>query len=187
MKRLFGLCLMFSAMFGGGAMAADITIYYSPSCPHCHHALDFISNELIYEYPDIHVTRVNVMESDNRNEFFDVVKKCEFKSGGVPVLMIGEKCFQGYGDYMRDDFRAAVAVDMNDAARKTADENRKELSRDADAFRTSHAERHGTISERGAKQEQKKSQKNNNFIYYALLIVAVLGIGFVLTRKGDKK
>ncbi len=88
---------------------------------------------------------------------------------------------------MRDDFRAAVAVDMNDAARKMADENRKELSRDADAFRTSHAERHGTISERGAKQEQKKSQKNNNFIYYALLIVAVLGIGFVLTRKGDKK
>ena len=34
------------------ANAADITIFYSPSCPHCHHARDFFKNELIYEYDD---------------------------------------------------------------------------------------------------------------------------------------
>ncbi|MCR5193935.1 MAG: hypothetical protein K6B71_00195 [Alphaproteobacteria bacterium] len=187
MKRLLFCCAMFFGLMVYGAGAADITIYYSPSCPHCHHALDFISNYLVYEYPDVRVTRVNVMESENRSEFFKTVKKCEFESGGVPVLVIGEKCFQGYADNMRDDFRKAVAVDLDEKTRATAAENRKALDKDADAFRAAHTETHGTISERSAAQPQKKSKENSNFIYYALLILGVLGIGFVLTRKNDKK
>ena len=68
MKKLSIMGIIAGAMFGAAANAADITIYYSPTCPHCHHARDFISNTLIYEYPDLRVTTVNVMESANRPE-----------------------------------------------------------------------------------------------------------------------
>jgi len=45
-----------SLLIIGSASAADITIYYSPTCPHCHHARAFIDNELVYEYKTIKVT-----------------------------------------------------------------------------------------------------------------------------------
>ena len=135
MKKLSIMGIIAGAMFGAAANAADITIYYSPTCPHCHHARDFISNTLIYEYPNLNVTTVNVMESANRPEFTDTLKKCEYESGGVPVLVIGEKCFQGYADSMADDLRAAIEVDMDDAAKSVAAENKKSLAADADAFK----------------------------------------------------
>ena len=75
------------------ANAADITIYYSPTCPHCHHAREFVENTLIYEYNDLKVVNVNVMDANNRSEFFDTLKKCGYERGGVPVLVVGEKCF----------------------------------------------------------------------------------------------
>ena len=62
MKKLSFLSAVLGLTFVGAASAADITIYYSPSCPHCHHARDFISNTLVYEYPELKVTAVNVME-----------------------------------------------------------------------------------------------------------------------------
>ena len=53
MKKASILSAVMGLAFIGSASAADITVYYSPSCPHCHHARDFISNALIYEYPTI--------------------------------------------------------------------------------------------------------------------------------------
>lgn len=127
------------------ANAADITIFYSPTCPHCHHARDFIKNELIYEYGDLKVTEKNVMIADNRQGFMDTLKKCEYKSGGVPVLVIGEKCFQGYGDSIRDDIRAAIEVDLTDAQKKSAESNRAELKKNKDAFVSAHSDRLNAI------------------------------------------
>ena len=48
MKKISALFALFGLAFIGTASAADITVYYSPTCPHCHHARDFISNNLIY-------------------------------------------------------------------------------------------------------------------------------------------
>ncbi|MCR4918010.1 MAG: LPXTG cell wall anchor domain-containing protein [Alphaproteobacteria bacterium] len=183
--KCFGfLSALCASMFFGGAMAADLTIYYSPSCPHCHHALDFISNELIYEYPDIIVTTVDATESENRSEFMDAVKKCKFDSYGVPVLVIGKQCFQGFGDYMRNDFRHAVEVDLKDSVRKAAQENRKALAKQPEEFRASHAQKHGVIYERVG---QKKSEKNNNFFLLGVLITLLLGGGLFFAFKNNKK
>ena len=178
-------------MFVGNAVAADITIYYSPTCPHCHHALEFISNNLIYEYDNLNVTKVNVMEPANRDEFMATLKKCEYESGGVPVLVIGEKCFQGYGDRMQDDIRAAINVDLDDAAKSAATENKSALEKDADEFRKNHNERASAIVEREIANEdtQKKTKKSDgnksggNWTLYLILIVLLGGLGFVLTRK----
>lgn len=198
MKKLSMFGALIGAMFVYGADAADITIYHMPTCPHCHHARDFVSNNLIYEYPELKVTLVNVMESANREEFMATLKKCEYESGGVPVLVIGEKCFQGYADSMADDLRAAVEADMTDEAKSLAAENKKALAADADAFKKSHEDRLNAIVEREVKSANDDAQKknrtvktaeksNSGWVFYVILIVLVLGLGFVLTRKGNKK
>ena len=156
---LFGA--LAGAMFIGNAMAADITIYYSPTCPHCHHAREFISQNLIYEYPNLNVTTVNVMDAANRDEFMATLKKCEYESGGVPVMVVGEKCFQGYGDSMGDSIRAAIEVDMDDAAKGVAADNKKAMESDAAAFRDAHADRVSAIVERVVEKTENADAKKN--------------------------
>ena len=199
MKKLSVLGLTMGALFVGGANAADITIYHMPTCPHCHHARDFVSNNLIYEYPELKVTLVNVTESANREEFMATLKKCEYESGGVPVLVIGEKCFLGFAYSMADDLRAAVEADMTDEQKSAVAENKKALAADADAFKQEHEDRKNAIVEREVPKTESANtdaQKKNNkvakktdtsWVFYAILIALVFGLGFVLTRKGNKK
>jgi len=161
MKKLFGA--LAGAMFIGNAVAADLTIYHMPTCPHCHHAREFASQNLVYEYPELKVTTIDVTQEANRQDFMDVLKKCKYESGGVPVIVIGEKCFQGYADAMADDVRAAIEVDMDDAAKATAAENKKamETEEGAKAFREAHSDRASAIVEREIKetaQEEKKEE-----------------------------
>lgn len=186
MKIKFLLSVLFGLFMFGGAFAADVTIYYSPTCPHCHHARDFVSNNLVYEYPSVRVNMVNVMAESNRPEFIDALKKCKYESGGVPVLVIGEKCFQGYGDSMRDDLRRAVEVGLSQEEVKASAEYRTKLEGDgADAFRAANAERQNAISERGP-EIQKKSKSIGNVSLYVLLGALVVLLGIVLFRKNSK-
>ena len=149
------LLALMGCVFVGNANAADITIYYSPTCPHCHHALDFIGTTLIYEYNDLKVTKVNVSNRDNRQVFIDALSKCNYTSGGVPVLVIGDKCFQGYSDKKQDDLRAAVEADLSDEQKNAAAENKKAMKEDKKAFVDAHADRKAAISE-------TDTQKKNN-------------------------
>jgi len=151
-KLLFALVC---GAFVSGANAADITIYYSPTCPHCHHARDFIENTLIYEYADLKVTTVNVFDANNRPDFMDALKKCGYESGGVPVIVIGEKCFQGYADPMQSDLRSAIEVDLSEEQKQSAASNKAEMEKDKDAFVSAHSDRKEAVSE-------KDSQKKNN-------------------------
>ena len=134
-----------SAIFGclvmANANAANIKIFHSPTCPHCHHARGFIESTLIYEYDNLKVTEVNVANEDNRSEFFDALKKCNYKTGGVPVIVIGEKCFQGYADSMQDTLRAAIEVDLTAAQKKAAAENKAKMAADKDSFIKEHEAR----------------------------------------------
>lgn len=211
MKKIFGAIA--GAMFVGNALAADITIYHMPTCPHCHHAREFVSQNLIYEYPELKVTTIDVTQDANRQEFMDTLKKCKYESGGVPVIVIGEKCFQGFADSMADDVRAAVEVDMDDAAKKVAADNKKAMESDADAFRKAHSDRASAVTEREIKTEEKTEEpkveekaeeqpetanegknaentpakkSNDSWVFYLILIALVAGLGFVLTRKGKK-
>lgn len=155
MKTLSIVSAFMGVFFIGAASAADITLYYSPSCPHCHHARDFVSNTLIYEYPDLSVTMVNVTVPGNRDMFRKAVNKCKFKSGGVPVMVIGEKCMQGYADFMQNDVRTAVEADMSEEAKAQAAENKKSLESGADAFKTANSERVKAISEYSSDAKKK--------------------------------
>ena len=192
MKKLSLLSALLGIGFIGVASAADVTVYYSPSCTHCHHARDFVSNTLVYEYPELKVTMVNVMDAANRPMFEEALKKCEFESGGVPVLVIGDKCEQGYADFMQDTLRGHVEADLNDEQKAAAAENKKAMAQDAEKFKSEHADRANAISEHVAAaateeaQDQKKNSEPSTIWFWALLIALVAGLGFVLVRS-DKK
>ncbi len=194
MKKLSLLSAILGLSFVGVASAADITIYHSPSCPHCHHAREFISSTLIYEYPDLKVTEVNVTLPENQQVFQDTLTKCEFQSGGVPVLVIGDKCEQGYADFMQDTLRQYVEADMTDEQKAVAAENKAALAADAEKFKSEHADRVNAISEYGAAvaepaaESVKKNEEGGSTIWFwGLLIVLVAGLGYVLVRKDNKK
>ena len=158
MKTLSTILAACGIAFAGAASAANITIYYSPTCPHCHHAREFISSTLIYEYPQLTVSEVNVMDGDNYPTFQEALKKCEYESGGVPVMVIGDKCFQGYADFMQSELREAIEVDLSDSDKETAAANKKALEENAETFKQEHADRVNAISEYKAasKDEAKK-------------------------------
>jgi len=187
------------AAFGfiGAANAADITIYYSPTCPHCHHAKDFTNNNFIYEYPTINVTTVDVTNPDNRALFIDVLKTCDFSSGGVPVIKIGEKCFQGFAEGMADELRTAIEVDLDDAAKKSAADVKKAIAENGEKYRDEHPTPVANVTEYYATPaatadettEKKTNASDNKIASWALGILALVVVGFSLAmaRKKSKK
>lgn len=159
MKTLSTVLAACGIAFAGAASAANITVYYSPTCPHCHHARDFISNTLVYEYPNLTVSEVNVMTAENSQVVNDAFKKCEYESRGVPVIVVGEKCFQGYADFMQQDLRDAVEVDLSDDEKATAAANKKAMEENAEEFKKEHADRVNAISEfKAASQDEAKKK-----------------------------
>ena len=188
MKKLLLLC---GLMYSGVAGAANVTLYYSPTCPHCHHAREFLSNTLVYEYPDVNVTYVNVMEQTNLELFKDALKKCKFSNGGIPVLVIGDKCEQGYADFMQDDLRKYVEADLTDEQKAVAAANKKALAENAEKFKSENAERakkaqtEYVSNDVTEKKSQKKSDSNNTVWFWGLMIILIAGLGYTLVR-GDK-
>lgn len=187
MKKTTVLSAIMGMTFVGAVNAADVKLYYLPTCPHCHHARDFIGGELVYEYPSIQVEALNVSAGNNVQDFQETLQKCKYESGGVPVIVVGEKCFQGYADFMKQEFRDAVAVDLSDAEKKAGAENVKAFEADPQKFRDANPSRANAMQERVLGAEQKKNSEGSSVIYfYVLLGLLVAGLGFVLLRKGKK-
>ncbi len=191
MKKLSVLSAFLGIIFCGVASAANVDLYYSPSCPHCHHARDFFVNKMIYEYPNLRVVQINVMNEDNLPKFREVLKKCNYKSGGVPVIVVGDKCFQGYADFMQQELRDAVEVDLSDADKKVAADNKKALDKNPEDFKKKHADRQKAISEYSTTAEEavteKKNDQNSSVYFYILLAVLVIALGAVLVKKNKNK
>ncbi|MCQ2580999.1 MAG: hypothetical protein MJ164_02405 [Alphaproteobacteria bacterium] len=188
-RILFGL---FGLLFIGAATAADMTIYYSPTCPHCHHMRDYASNNFIYEYPSMKITMVDVTVPENRSLFIDVIKTCEYESGGVPVIKIGDKCFQGFAESMADDMRAAIESDMDAAAKQSAADVKRAISENGDTYRQEHPTPVATISEYTAQHdetaEKKTTASDNKWASWVLIVLALVVLGFsVSVAKGKSK
>lgn len=189
MKKLSILSALCGLVFVGAASAADITMYYSPYCPHCHHAREFFTTSMVYEYPDLRIVQVNVMDQTNMPVFEQALKKCNYDSGGVPVIVIGDKCFQGYAEFMNQEMRDAVEADLSDVEKTRAKENRLAMESDPDAFRAKHPERKNAISEYrpNAVDTAEKKTSGSSVYFYVLLVALVAALGFVVLRKNKKQ
>ena len=124
----------------------------------------------------IDVDAVNVMTQENLPLFQAALEKCKYESGGVPVMVIGDKCFQGYADFMQDELRDAVSADLSESQRKDAAENRAAMESNADEFRAKNSDRANAVVERSPV-----------IYFYGLLVVLVAALGFVLIKKDNKK
>lgn len=194
MKRLSILGFIAGLFCFGAASAADIAMYYSPSCPHCHHAREFFVNKMVYEYPNLRVVQINVMDKTNLPKFREVLEKCNYKSGGVPVIVVGDKCFQGYADFMQQELRDAVEVDLSEEDKKIAADNKKAFEANPDEFRKQHSDRQKAVSEYSESSSEeivneKKNEKidqNSSIYFYILLVALIVILGVVLVRKEKK-
>lgn len=135
------------------------------------------------------------MDQANLPMFQEALKKCEFESGGVPVMVIGDKCEQGYADFMQDTLREYVAADLSDEQKAVAAENKAAMESDAEKFKSEHADRANAVVEYNVAVEQvaeveepaKKNEGGSTIWFWGLLIVLVAGLGYVLVRKDNKK
>jgi hypothetical protein len=126
--------------------------------------------------------------------FIDVLKQCDFASGGVPVIKIGEKCFQGFAENMADDLRTAIEVDLDDAAKKSAANVKSAIAADGAKYRNDNPTPVATISEytadTTAPDAEKKTNASDNKLaswLLAILALAVLLFSVSVANKKSKK
>ncbi len=83
-----------------------VTIYYNPTCPYCHDALNFFSKEL----PDIELDKIelNGMPGKNRIKFNEGLEMCHLGSRGIPLIIVGKKCFQGFDEDVGNEIKELV-------------------------------------------------------------------------------
>ncbi|MBN1324872.1 MAG: hypothetical protein JW974_01505 [Alphaproteobacteria bacterium] len=184
--KLSLLSLIGTLFFVGTASAADITVYHSPTCPHCHHALNFISGELVYEYKTINVEAVNVMNEQNLPAFQSALEKCKFTEGGVPLIIVGEKCFQGYARALDQELRDAAAVGLSKQEKADAEANIKAFKENSEKFKAENSDRNNVVKDIDAAM-QKKTNDSSSMYFIILLSALVVGLGFMLIRKERKK
>jgi glutaredoxin len=80
-------------LFACGSDAADVTLFYMPTCPHCHNAINFIENEL----KGTSIEKIDVTKGGkNIERFNNQLVKCNITSRGVPLMVVKGKCFQGF-------------------------------------------------------------------------------------------
>lgn len=160
MKKLsFVSAILGLSLINAASASEVITIYYSPSCPYCHYARDDISGKLVYEYPNLTVTEVDVSNPDNRDMFSHALSRCGFKSGGVPVIVYGDKCKQGYSDVLIDEMRELLNASLNEEEKTLVASNRKAMEEEADAFKARNADRKKAVLQFSAKTVVKTPAK----------------------------
>ena len=154
MKKTLFATVALGLAFGGTAFALEnITVYYSPSCQYCHYAREDIAGKLIYEYPNLTVTEVDVSNPENHSMFSIALKKCGYKSGGVPVVVYGDTCKQGYSNMLADEMRELLNATLNEEEKTLVASNRKAMSEDATAFKARNADRKKAVVKFDNKKE----------------------------------
>ncbi|MDR1206842.1 MAG: hypothetical protein LBK26_00260 [Rickettsiales bacterium] len=178
---LFAICALLFAPLAANA-APELVLYYSPTCPHCHNAQEFIMQNLVIEYRSLVVAQVNVSTQSNANEFQEAVKKCKLDSFGVPLVVIGEKCFQGYGLTTGQEYREAINAELSAEEVAEASESRKALDANPEEVRKASADRINAVQ-----NSEKKNDGKSYVFLYALFGILLIAFGFVALSKKKKK
>lgn len=91
MKKLLIAGVAVTLFACGNSESSDVVLYYMPGCPYCHQAEDFLKAE------GIAADKINVTDGPAAMEKFQAaLKKCDAKSGGVPLIIVKGKCIQGF-------------------------------------------------------------------------------------------
>lgn len=76
---------------------SEIIIFYSPTCPHCHKALEFLG-EIAPQYKEITITKYNTATNFGANYYFHYTKKLGLNTSAVPLVIFGGTTYElGFG------------------------------------------------------------------------------------------
>lgn len=75
---------------------SEIYFFYQNSCPHCHHAADYIKQK----YPHLKINALDVANKDNLNLFLKCVYKFKLDKSklGTPLFCMGNHYIMGWSD-----------------------------------------------------------------------------------------
>ena len=76
---------------------AEVIIFYSPVCPHCHDALEFL-DKISPNYKDLKITKYNTFTKTGINYYQHYTKKLNIDSNGVPIAIFNDKYELGFGN-----------------------------------------------------------------------------------------
>lgn len=103
-----------------------LELFYSPSCPHCGHAKEFLSNEFAIRYPDVKIKKYDITKAGSdgleaRKRFKECKEKLGIDRNAVPVAVFGDRDFSiGFGgvksqmDYVAKTDKFIVSCDANE-------------------------------------------------------------------------
>ena len=75
---------------------AEMLLFYAPTCPHCHKAIEFL-DKIEAKYPNLKITKYNTSTRTGANYYMYYKKKLNFEGNGVPVAVFGDKYELGFG------------------------------------------------------------------------------------------
>jgi hypothetical protein len=135
LASLILVCVMMAVPIGVSAEeSAELNLFYSPTCPHCHEEMKFLEYVIGDKYPDFEINQFSLTEEKNLDlmrDYFIEYKVPQDIFGGVPITFIGEKYYIGFNDDIaRQIENQVVAIlgieEQNDAGNdQIADETRE--------------------------------------------------------------
>lgn len=168
MRKFYIILAALAALSTAAHADVNMQIYYSEECPHCHHAREFINKSLIPEYKTLKVQEISV--PTNVEQFRKALQKCELSNGGVPLVIIGEKCIQGFGASETTGKEYRAAIDNYISSGKTATDDK------ASASSTNEV----------TENMPQEPKSDTAFYLYGLLAILLVGLGFVVFAKKKK-
>ncbi len=119
---LFSLVLGLSVFNTVEASAlTTMKIFYSPTCPHCRHAKEFIKDYLQEEYPEVVFEKHDVSQRHEANLMQHYASKLNIFGMGVPTIIVGDDYVQGYRTSVTDnEYRRLLDMYVSSAEKEYA-------------------------------------------------------------------
>jgi thiol-disulfide isomerase/thioredoxin len=115
---IVGLGILF-AVRAAGNEKPEMILFYSPTCPHCHKANDFL-DKVEGQYPSVKISRYNTQTGDGRRKMqYWTSKLNENRDGYIPFAVFGgAKAITGFGtdETTGAEYRANLDSLANEAA-----------------------------------------------------------------------
>jgi disulfide oxidoreductase YuzD len=158
MKKLFILLSTFFISLP--SMALDLHLFYSPSCGHCHNAMEYFDSSLKKDYPNVQFKYHNIAKPVEANTMKHYVAKLNVPNMAVPLVIIENDYIQGFGPNTGMEYRNILNKYLNKET--VSEEKTEELATPQDL-----------------KEEEKLSDERSSFNIMNLVWLAII-LAFLL-------
>ncbi len=78
-----------------------IYFFYQTTCPHCHHAIEYINNK----YPNLNMILLNIENTENYKLLVKCAQKFKLQNRiGTPLFCMGEHHLMGWSEQYEKQF-----------------------------------------------------------------------------------